>query len=705
MVQGVPADAVLPSLRRDLRVIGRSQDPRGEAVWVIFDPLRNRYLELRPLAFEILSRWRLGKAQVITEAISKETPYRVTTAEILHFIKFLSENQLLNQRRSPANSRQLSGWDRIQKLLSVLVFFRLRLLRSDKVLGVLADNLGFLFRPWFWSAIGILGISGILMIARRWDSFIQTFSDFVNLQGLLVLVAAVVFSKVVHELGHALSAKHLGARVPAMGIAFILGAPLAYTDVSDTWRLLRRRDRVLVSSGGMLAETALAAIATWGWLILPDGPMRSAFFVIATTSWLATLAINLNPFLRFDGYYILSDLTGLRNLQSRSFAMGRWALRCLLFGWTAPAPETVESRLSSFLIGFAWLTWCVRAVVYLGLAVIAYLMFGKVLGSIVAVLEIWLLVASPVLKEFRSVIKARKVWLGQPRAWITMAMIVLLFLFALYPQSYRMALPAVMTPSERLWVHAPTPAMVTEHPLKAGPVKAKTTVLKLEDPDLDHQIEQTRRRLSITELLLRQTGGSQVAARQQGILAEERAQQASALEGLLAQRRRLFVSAPFNGQVTDIDPELRQGIWVDQETPLFLIIGDGPPQLRAFVDDRDRSLLPKGGAAEFYPEASEYPIMKGVIKDLQSVPLGYLEEPLLASVNGGEVPTRKDEQGRLVPEHGLYQVTIELKGDIAMTDNIPMILRGRVYCDSKPYALVNLALNRLRAIFVEEFGI
>ncbi len=97
--------------------------------------------------------------------------------------------------------------------------------------------------------------------------------------------------------------------------------------------------------------------------------------------------------------------------------------------------------------------------------------------------------------------------------------------------------------------------------------------------------------------------------------------------------------------------------------------------------------------------------MKGVIKDLQSVPLGYLEEPLLASVNGGEVPTRKDEQGRLVPEHGLYQVTIELKGDIAMTDNIPMILRGRVYCDSKPYALVNLALNRLRAIFVEEFGI
>lgn len=706
MAETMPtSDDILPALRCDLSVVGRSNDPRGEPVWIVFDPLRNRYLELRPLAYEILSRWRLGSVRGVTEAISRETSYRIGAGDVLRFIKFLSDNQLLNQRRSPAKPKGRSAWNRFHQLLSVLVFFRIRLLRPDRALGIIAEVFGFLFRRWFWSLVGIIGTSGILLVAHQWDSFIHTFADFLNLQGLVIMVSAVVFSKVVHELGHALSAKHLGCRVPSMGLAFILGAPLAYTDVSDTWRLLRRRDRLLVSSGGVLAETALAGLVTWGWLILPDGSMRSACFVIATTSWIATLVLNLNPFMRFDGYYILADLTGLRNLQERSFAMGRWALRRSLLGWHQAAPETAGKRLSSFLIGFAWVTWCVRATVFVGLALLAYFMFGKVLGTLIAVIEIWLLVAGPIFREFGTWLRERKAWIGQRRAKATMALSGFMLLFACIPQSYRMALPAVLVPAEQVWVHAAASAIVANYPLSDGPVTMGDTVLRQSSPDLEHQIAQVRRRLAIGEMLLQQTAVSQMAARQQGILAQERDQQASVLRGLLAQQARLTVVAPFNGRVADIDPELKVGSWVAPDLPLFLIVGEGPPKLRAFVDDRDRSLLEVGRMARFYPEASEYPVMDGIITDVQSVPQDSLVEPLLASVNGGEIPVRTDDHGQLVPEHGLYQVTIVLNSESAKGPKINAILRGRVYCDSKPYAIVGLLVKRLRAIVSGEFGI
>ena len=97
----------------------------------------------------------------------------------------------------------------------------------------------------------------------------------------------------------------------------------------------------------MLAELLLAVLALLAWSLLPDGPARTAAFMLASATWITTLAINLNPFMRFDGYFLLSDLWGVDNLQNRAFALCRWRLREALFGYGEPAPSPGQSRCAS----------------------------------------------------------------------------------------------------------------------------------------------------------------------------------------------------------------------------------------------------------------------------------------------------------------------------------------------------------------------
>ena len=111
---------------------------------------------------------------------------------------------------------------------------------------------------------------------------------------------------------------------------YILGLTTYHEEILDTtdaWRLRNHRERLIINFAGILTELHLALIATFLWAILPDGGFKSVAFFIATTSWISSLAINVSPFMRFDGYYVFADWLKAENLQPRSFALARWQLR------------------------------------------------------------------------------------------------------------------------------------------------------------------------------------------------------------------------------------------------------------------------------------------------------------------------------------------------------------------------------------------
>ena len=131
--------------------------------------------------------------------------------------------------------------------------------------------------------------------------------------------------KAFHELGHAFACKKFGkaegtgGEVHAMGIMLLVFMPLPYVDDTSSWALRKKWRRAFVAAAGMYVELAIAAIAAIVWSRTSEGTTTHALaYNVMFIASAATLLFNANPLLRFDGYYILSDLLEIPNLQTRA---------------------------------------------------------------------------------------------------------------------------------------------------------------------------------------------------------------------------------------------------------------------------------------------------------------------------------------------------------------------------------------------------
>src|SRR5690606_8963405 len=323
--------------------------------------------------FEVLSRWSLGDPERIVAAITGNTPLRIDASDVAHTVEFLRRQQLLRVDdpggvallEAVARQANPARW---KWLLHNYLFVRIPLVRPQRFLGWLAPRVGFLYTRGCRLAVLLATLLGLLLAARQWDVFIHTFGDMMSPAGIAGFGVALLVAKSLHELGHAVTATRLGVRVAHMGVAFLVLWPMLYTDTGESWKLADRRDRFRIAAAGMAVEFALAGLATLAWGLVDDGALRSALFFLATTSWVLTLAINASPFMRFDGYFLLSDALDLPNLHARSFALARAVLRRRILGLQEPDPEAFEPGLRRFLIGFAFTTWIYRLVVFIGIA-------------------------------------------------------------------------------------------------------------------------------------------------------------------------------------------------------------------------------------------------------------------------------------------------------------------------------------------------
>ena len=187
-------------------------------------------------------------------------------------------------------------------------------------------------------------------------------------QGWVLFLIAVAIVKVGHEFAHGLACLWGGGRCREMGLLILFGIPCLYCDVSDTWLMPKRRQRILVSAAGMLAEFLIASIAVLIWAVTYQGFLHDLMAMMVVVASVSTLLINANPLLRYDGYFILSDWIGVPNLGTESNV----ALRVLLghgteqprqYGLAAYAVASGVYRV--FVIGLiVWLVsaWILSAV-------------------------------------------------------------------------------------------------------------------------------------------------------------------------------------------------------------------------------------------------------------------------------------------------------------------------------------------------------
>ena len=382
---GATTTTSLPPLREDLRLYEGPPDADGSPTWTIGDPVRGRYFYIGYTAFHLLGKWHLAEPAQVLAAVNTQLVAPVGVAELEDMLFFLRANNLI-AGHAPGQVQsflaqvqaQKLGW--LQWLLHNYLFIRIPLVRPDRFLARTLPWVAPLLSRGFLLIIVTLGLLGLLLITRRWDEFSRTFPYFFSLEGAALLGATLVFAKIIHELGHAFMAKRFGCRVYSMGVAFMVMVPVLFTDVSDAWRLPSRSQRLLIDAGGMLAELSLAAVATLLWSFLPDGPLRSAAFMLATVTWVTTVLVNINPLMRFDGYFLLSDLLGIQNLQQRGFALARWQLREWLFAFGEPPPEVLQPKRQSAVLIWAYCTWVYRFFLFTGIALVVYHAFSNCSG-------------------------------------------------------------------------------------------------------------------------------------------------------------------------------------------------------------------------------------------------------------------------------------------------------------------------------------
>lgn len=713
----------LPVLREELLLHAAPRSHDGAPAWTLEDPGRGQFYQIGWAEAEMLARWHLADPARIAAAIGAETALRLDADDVTAFARFLEHSSLTQGRGAAARQRYLReqtarrGGNWTSEAIKHYLFFRIPLVRPD---AFLAATLPWLRRTVLTRRFAQLtlaaGVLGLLLAARQWDRFLHTFLHFFTLEGAALAALTLGLTKLVHELGHAYAAKWHGCRVATMGVAFMVMWPVLYTDASGAWRLGSRRQRMAIGSAGMMAELALSAWATLAWSFLPDGMLRSAAFILATTTWLLTLAVNLNPLMRFDGYFLLSDALNVPNLQHRAFALGRWQLREWLFGLGDSRPEVFAPWRERTLLAYAFCVWIYRFFLFLGIAVLVYHMAFKLLGIILFLIEIVTFVLKPIyteLQAWRARLSSTPGATIARRARITGAVVLALLILAVVPWRTQVEAPGLLRAGQQLQLVAPSGAQITGMTLAAGQqVRAGQPLLTLDAPELRQELTALEQRIRVLEWQLSFQAMDQSSMASAPVARREldAAQQRFSL--LSRQSRQLTMTAPFDATVADLAAPLAQGEWVAGGEWLATLAAPGQGLVEAYVSEQDLRRLRVGAHARFLAEDVTVPARAFTVVEIAptaSRRLGASAE--LASPNGGAIAAVQEpssaggHDGRAwVPEQAVYRIVLQPRAGTDPALARLQVLRGTVTIDGEAESLLLRAWRRIAAIAIRETG-
>ncbi len=696
---------MLPALRPDLQLSPAAPGLDGAPQWTLADPLRGRYFKLGSAAVRLLRHWALGDPQRVLQAANAEPGQMLGAAEVEEMLRFLRGHDLIaaldaEQRASysmKAAAMRQSLW---QKVLHQYLFFRIPLWRPDAFLNrawpVLQRNGGWMLR---WGLPLVFAL-GLFLVARDWQRFIATFPHLFSLGGALAFGVALTFAKLCHEFGHAFMAKRAGCRVQSMGVAFMVLLPMFYTDVSDAWRVSDRRSRLLIGAGGVLAELVLAVLALLAWSLLPDGPARTSAFMLASATWVTTVIINLNPFMRFDGYFLVSDLLGVENLQARAFALCRWRLREALFGYGERAPEPWSPAMARRLMIWGFGSWIWRAVLFFGIALAVYHLFFKVLGIFLMLVELVWFIGLPIWRELREWWQRRDQ--AEPRKvfFVGIGLVLALALLAV-PWRASVEVPAMLEASRATALHAPVAARLKALRVEDGQaVEQGAVLLELESPDLEAKQAIARREIEILQLQLRRQAARSETVGDTGIIEQRLAEAVAEYRGLAAQRERLQIRAPQAGVVRDLLPDLALGRWFNPGEVLARVVEPGQ-RLRGYLAEESLWRVQSGAEGRFIADDPARPALAVRLDEVDATGVPYLELEALSSDHHGPIAVRRDEQRRAEPVQAQYGVRLS---PLDASFHPAQPLRGVVVLEGAGQSLLGSAWRRLAALGVRESG-
>lgn len=717
----------LHPLRSEIQLHLAGSDETGAPLYRLYDPAVHRFYQISWPAYEMLYRWQQATgqeidAQSLIDAVNTSTTLEITQADIQALHSFLIGHHLVRMN-SPQHtaffSQMKSQQDNkgIAWLIKHYLFFRIPLFKPEPLLKILLPLFNCLFTPAARGILIGLVLIAFVLISRQWDQFTHTFSQYTNWQGVLALGGALLFAKIFHEFGHALTAYKYGCRVPTMGVAVMVLVPVLFTDTNDAWRLANHKQRLHIAAAGIVAELILAVCASIAWYFLPEGPLKACAFLLATSTWLITLAINASPFMRFDGYFLLADYLNTPNLHERSFAFALWWLREKLFAFNEPIPEHLSLGRKTFFILFAFGTLVYRAVLFLGIAFLVYELFFKLLGIVLMIVELGWFIAYPVKKELTQWWRRRSALKWNRTTTRTAFLASVLFALLLTPWQGRMSAPAVIMAEQAQGIYSQFPAQVVSATVPEGQwVNAGTIIAELTNPQLNYALQKAQLEEQNLRWQLNQQGfASELFAA--GPALEQHWQAAKArVHALQEQIHQLAITAPISGRIVTKNPSLIAKTWIAQGEQLFYIANNQGLKGEAYLSEnavrRVRSYATDEPASiKFIANQAGLAALTCNWQELEAQNTQKLQPTLLASTYGGPIavqnkpqnPNSSVEETALIPNTSQFR----LRFSGCATSNgsaVSQEVAGVIWFNAERQNLIQKSLRQLAAVWVRESG-
>ena len=698
---------IIPYLRQDLEIFRGNSREDGSPAWLLYDAVRNKYFTVGLTAFRLIKNWRGGEDIQNFEKKINSQGIETTGDEIKSFIGFLQQNNLIIQPQGqgvPFLMQQKNSLKKswIMNLIHSYLFFKIPLFTPDEWLGRTLNKVKFLGSKKIRNIIYILGFIGLFFVIQQFENFTKTFLYFFSLKGLMIYFITLVFVKCLHELGHAYIAKYHGCRVSAIGIAFLVFFPFLYTDTTDAWRLRNHKDRLLINFAGILTELHLALIATFVWGVLPEGGLKSAAFFIATTSWISSIAINVSPFMRFDGYYVFSDWLKAENLQPRSFALAKWKVRETLFGFNHKPPEEISpSRRWTFII-YAWSTWVYRFFLFIGIALLVYYFAFKVLGIILFAIEIYWFIMLPIIKEMKQWWMMRSEMKLNKQTFRTISILTITLMVLFLPWKSSMKIPAVYISEKYSKIYSPYPAKIKSVFItKDQEVEVGQNLIELYSPELDKEINSIRRKIRLTKTKINRMSGTsgnmdEYLTYNQRLIALQ-----SELSGLTKTKEKLVIKAPNKGKVKDL-VSLSDEMWVSNLDQLLGIVHYGTGNVKAFIREEQIDRFQENTPAVFIPNDGDHKKIHLISNKLDLSSVNNLPYVALASIHSGPIAIRNFTSGEYQyrPETAHYIADFKLVNKSSIKFELP----GYVHVEGNRYSPFVRFFRNVFSVLIRESG-
>ena len=499
-------------------------------------------------------------------------------------------------------------------------------------------------------------LATLYVVIMRWSELASPVGTLAAAENLPVMWGLLLGLKVIHEFGHAWACKHFGGRVPSMGAYMIVMSPCAFVDASASWKFPSRWQRILVSLGGMYFESWMAMLGVLVWSLTEPSLVNSAALMVVVLSTIVTIGFNINPLMKFDGYFALSDFLGLPHLREDASEEWNRIVKRRLFGTVLPpVARTSAGQLGYACFGLAILVWRVLIVVGIGL------MFATLLPGIGPILAI-AYAGGALLKWAKSVViylrTSEELEGIRLRAGLVCAtgVVGLLAAASTLPVPNGASSQGVVVPEHQHTIYSQGIGFLQSVDHRDGDVlDSGDVVYRIEDAQLTAEFQQMQLEIHSLEQELVAAVGTNFAT---AVRTKKRLKQAKQqLDDFARRQARLTIRTPTGGTLAD-SRQVHVGRFV-RDGDILGVVNSGDWQVSTAIDENTFAQLGlKEGDPVQVRLADQTPV-DGHIVRVQKMASPVIQQEQLQQQNGGSIAVMTDSS---VAQQPFFEVRIAMSG-------------------------------------------